>query len=76
MLQRCGVSLPPPGGPAINLTDNISRFGSSKEIKTCKELEGSSFFCKGFWPVILDDLNGSFNCKYEVDEEGDVIKHS
>ncbi|KAJ9271874.1 hypothetical protein DTO212C5_1955 [Paecilomyces variotii] len=50
-------------------------FGSSKEIKTCKELEGSSFFCKGFWPVILDDLNGSFNCKYEVDEEGDVIKH-
>jgi hypothetical protein len=56
---------------------STDRFESSETIKDkkCGALKSSPFFCKGFWPVIRDDLNGSFDCKYTLDEEGEVVNH-
>ena len=53
----------------------INRFTSSEEIKKCENLKKSGHICEKFWQVVQDDLNGSFHCKYTIDEEGEMIGH-
>lgn len=38
-------------------------------------MKKSGHICEKFWQVVQDDLNGSFHCKYTIDEEGEMIGH-
>lgn len=41
----------------------------------CEILKKGGFACEEFWQVVQEDLNGSFHCKYTIDEEGEMIGH-
>lgn len=53
----------------------INRFASSEEVKNCEKLKKSGYVCEKFWQVVQDDLNGSFHCKYIIDEESEMVGH-
>ncbi|KAF7589806.1 hypothetical protein BBP40_003615 [Aspergillus hancockii] len=62
----------------LHIGDNIPHgviFTSSKAIETWVSRQHRSIFPTAFWPVVTKNLNGSFGCKYERDEDGTIIVH-